>query len=173
MDGLMAAGQSNGEAASEASPGGVGGIVTTSGGSLRFRLQEKLSGKKQIYPKLGSSLSQGFLFSFPACASQGLLCAMAPLFLHPPQCWHSPVTLVPVQVDLADLLMSLGGAATLWPLSFSFCIMTVSTFSPNTLDLPRRRGDTAEPCHRGLWHRGGLHSSADTSATAPDRLEAP
>lgn len=49
-------------------------------------------------------------------------------------------------MDLADRLTSLGGAATLWPLSFSFCIMTVSTFSPNTLDLPKQRGGTGEPC---------------------------
>lgn len=55
--------------------------------------------------------------------------------------------LVPVHVDLADLLTSLGGAAMFCPLSFSFCIMTVSTFSPNTLDLPRQRGDAGE-----LWH---------------------
>ena len=34
----------------------------------------------------------------------------------------------------------------LWPLSFSFCIMTVSTFSPNTLELPRQRGCTGEQC---------------------------
>lgn len=33
-----------------------------------------------------------------------------------------------------------------WPLSFSFCIMTVSTFSPNTLELPRQRGAVGEPC---------------------------
>lgn len=54
--------------------------------------------------------------------------------------------LVPVHVDLADLLTSRGGAAMPWPLSFSFCIMTVSTFSPNTLELPRQRGAVGELC---------------------------
>lgn len=75
-----------------------------------------------------------------------VLCAKVPARPQRPTAPPLGTALVPVHVDLADLLTSRGGAAMPWPLSFSFCIITVSTFSPNTLELPRQRGAAGEPC---------------------------
>lgn len=107
-------------------------------GLLRSRLQEKLvgnssniPGREQPFPRLLFY----FISHFPHCACTVLQCGMGPVPAHP-----GGTALVPVQVDLADLLTSLGGGARLCPLSFSLCIMTVSTLSPNTLDLPGTGG---------------------------------
>lgn len=115
---------------SRTSPGDTAGTGTAqvlAQASLRSRLQEKLAGNGSDIPgREQPSLKLLFYFPFtPQSCSVGW--ALSP---------HTPGhTLVPVQVDLAALLTSLGGGATLCPLSFSLCIMTVSTFSPNTLDL--------------------------------------
>lgn len=104
---------------------------------MSSRLREKLAGNSSDIPGREQPLLKllfYFIPNLPHCPSKVLSCGMGPVPTHP-----GGTALVPVQVDLADLLTSLGGGATLCPLSFSLCIMTVSTFSPNTLDLPGQR----------------------------------
>lgn len=131
-------------AGSTAEGGGRGdtaGIVTAQVlplGLLRSKLHEKLVGNSSNIPGREQPFLRllfYFISHFPHCACRMLQCGMGPVPAHP-----GGTALVPVQVDLADLLTSLGGGARLCPLSFSLCIMTVSTLSPNTLDLPGTGG---------------------------------